>query len=172
MINKGGKFLFIFYLLFFLAACGIHENTEVQEEAVFAWTSSAVEYKMGGSIAYTESRIGYGDATGIYDDVECWKIYIANAELGDVEGYISQLKSNGFSFFSFDPEEGEPNIEFIWPGYFLWNGTSDICIVKIILSEDKLEMVNKNNNETFNYNLSIEIINDNVWRMQEEENKT
>lgn len=169
------KFGFLIFLLFCLASCKTNSNKGSIDPATYTWPTSdslstEVEYRERGEIKYVKTRTGYADASGIYEDVNYWTIYIENVELGDIENYIAQIKSNGFSYFSFDKTEEEPNIEFVWPGYFMWNGTTNKYIVKIYLEEEKQEMTYPENNESFYYNLCLEILDDNIWEMYNDSN--
>ncbi len=132
--------------------------------------SSELEYREKGEIKYVKTRTSYADASGIYEDVNYWTVYIENVELEDIENYIAQLKVNGFSYFSFDKTEEEPNVEFVWPGYFMWNGTTDKYVVKIYMTEQQEQQVYPENGESFYYNLCLEIIDDNVWKTHDEIN--
>lgn len=47
----------------------------------------------------------------------------------------------------------------------MWNGCTEKYIVKIYMTEGKEEMENREINETFYYNLRLELLDDNVWKM-------
>lgn len=165
---------FLICLLFCLASCQTNYNKGSIDPSAYTWPTSdslstEVEYRGEGEIRYVHTQTGYADASGIYEDVNYWTVYIENAELLDIENYIAQLNSYGFSYFSFD-ESQEPNVEYIWPGYFMWNGCTEKYIVKIYMTEEKKEMENREINETFYYNLRLELLDDNVWEMYDESN--
>lgn len=109
--------------------CEIAQHLDITETVAYTWPvadslSTEIEYRDEGGLKYVQAQTGYTDASGVYEDVSYWTIYIENVELGDVENYIAQLKSYGCSYFSFDESEKEPNVEFVWPGYFMWDGGS------------------------------------------------
>ncbi|WMJ75955.1 MULTISPECIES: hypothetical protein [unclassified Sedimentibacter] len=160
---------FLICLLFCLVSCQTNTNKGSIDPATYTWPvtdslSTEIEYREGGKIKYVHAQTGYADASGIYEDVNYWTVYIENVELGDIENYIAQLKSYGFSYFSFDESEEEPNVEFVWPGYFMWDGTTEKYIIKIYLNEEKQEMKNAETNETFYYNLRLELLDNNIWK--------
>lgn len=166
MFLKSG---FLICLLFSFVACQTNANNGSIPPTTYTWPvadslSDEIEYREGGEIRYVHAKTGYADASGIYEDVNYWTAYIENAELEDIENYIAQLKSHEFSYFSLDESEVEPNVEFVWPGYFMWNGVSEKSIVKIYLSEEMQEMENREANETFYYNLSLELLDNNIWK--------
>ena len=174
------KAMIIFSLLLTMAGCGEKDDVATPDAqppkdqvdiVEYTWPvadslSTEIEYSDGGEIKYVQPQTGYADASGVYEDVGYWTIYIENAELGDVEKYIAQLKSCGFSYFSFDEAEEEPDVEFVWPGYFMWDGASEKNIVKIYLYEENQERENREINKTFYYNLRLELLDKNVWKQQ------
>lgn len=169
MVKMFWKFVFLTCLLFCLVSCQTNTNKDQVDTVAYTWPvadslSTEIEYRDGGEIKYVQAQTGYADASGVYEDVSYWTIYIENVELGDIENYIAQLKSYGFSYFSFDESEEEPNVEFVWPGYFMWDGASAKNIVKIYLYEEKQEIENSETNETFYYNLRLELLDNNIWK--------
>lgn len=169
MVKMFWKSGFLICLLFCLVSCFTNINKGLIAPTTYTWPvadslSTEIEYREGGEIKYVHARTGYADASGIYEDVNYWTVYIENVELGDIENYIAQLKSHGFSYFSYNDSEEEPNVEFIWPGYFMWNGTAEKYFIKIYLNEKKQETNNLETKESFYYNLRIDVIDKNIFK--------
>lgn len=118
MVKMFWKSGFLICLLFCLVSCYTNINKGLIAPTTYTWPvadslSTEIEYREGGEIKYVHARTGYADASGIYEDVNYWTVYIENVELGDIENYIAQLKSHGFSYFSYNDSEEEPNVEFV-----------------------------------------------------------
>lgn len=163
---------YIMGVLFFILVCiGIKSVSFISNNAsnatVYHWPEATslpreITYKQGGDIEYISARKSYADASGIYNGVNYWTIYINHATLHDVEEYISILKENGVKYFSFDKLK-EPLIEYVWPGYFIWWGQSEDCTVKIYLEQQERTDIKNETNESFEYNLTLEVIDEKIW---------
>ena len=170
-MRKCIRVISISVLLCFLGYYFLYMQNSSSEAMLYSWPAaeslpSEITYTGEGEIKYIEQKETYADASGIYEDVNYWTIYINHATLSDVKAYISELKKYGVQYVSFD-DSAEPAVEYVWPGYVFWWGQAEDCAVKVYLEEQELffGMDDRKDGvkEDFHYNLIIEIIDEKIW---------
>ena len=170
-MRKYIRVISISVLLCFFGYYFSYMQNSSSESMMYSWPvaeslPSEIAYTGEGEIKYIEQKETYADASGIYEDVNYWTIYINHATLSDVRTYISELKKYGVHYVSFD-DSTESAIEYVWPGYIFWWGQAEDYAVKIYLEEQELfyGMDDRKDGveEDFHYNLMIEIIDEKIW---------